>query len=134
MAVSTFILVLAVQVSMDLEYREHSCEDPQNQHGINACALRDFEGADAELNRLWPQVVAAVREQDAGISRDWDERPSGEERLREAQRAWIIFRDAHCAVESFAMRGGSAEPLLYNGCRARLTRERIAQLRAKDEQ
>jgi uncharacterized protein YecT (DUF1311 family) len=28
------------------------------------------------------------------------------------------------------MRGGTAEPLLYNGCRASMTRERIEDLRS----
>jgi len=103
------------------------CRDPQTQHDMNQCAARDFEAADRALNEVWPQVVAYVRAQDEGAD---DDRPSGEDRLRAAQRAWLAFRDAHCAVDSYAMRGGSAEPLLYNGCRARITEARTAQLRA----
>ena len=50
-----------------------------------------------------------------------------------AQRAWLIFRDAHCTVEGYEARGGSMEPMVYNGCRARITRERTAQLRPSPE-
>jgi uncharacterized protein YecT (DUF1311 family) len=103
------------------------CRDPQTQQDMNQCAARDFEQADRALNDVWPQVVAYVRAQDEGED---DGRPSGESRLREAQRAWLTFRDAHCTVDSYAMRGGSAEPLLYDGCRARITEDRTAQLRA----
>ncbi|MGQ0590400.1 MAG: lysozyme inhibitor LprI family protein [Sphingosinicella sp.] len=103
------------------------CRDPQTQQDMNGCAARDFEQADRALNETWPRVLAYVRGQDEDMD---DGRPSGESRLREAQRAWIAFRDAHCTVDSYAMRGGSAEPLLYNGCRARITEARTAQLRA----
>ena len=52
----------------------------------------------------------------------------GAEKLREAQRAWIPFRDAACAVEGWPMRGGSAEPLLVYGCLTKLTEQRISDL------
>jgi uncharacterized protein YecT (DUF1311 family) len=48
--------------------------------------------------------------------------------LREAQRAWITFRDKACEAEGFAMRGGSAEPLLVYGCMRQLTEERTGHL------
>lgn len=103
------------------------CRDPQTQQDMNQCAARDFELADRALNEVWPQVLAYVRGQDEGVD---DGRASSESRLLAAQRAWIVFRDAHCTVDSYAMRGGSAEPLLYEGCRARITEARTAQLRA----
>ena len=48
--------------------------------------------------------------------------------LRAAQRAWITFRDAACAAEGYQMHGGSAEPMVIYGCRARLTEARLADL------
>lgn len=105
------------------------CADPQTQHAMNRCAAADFERADAALNGLWPEVLAYVRRQDGSPPIAGDGRAGGEARLREAQRAWLRFRDAHCALDAYAMRGGSAEPLLYNGCRARITEERTRQLR-----
>ena len=106
-----------------------NCEDPQYQAEMNLCALRDFEAQDAELNRVWGEVIAAAREADRGIDREYDNRPTEEEMLRRAQRAWIAFRDAHCTVEGYReARGGSMETMVYEGCRAALTRERIQQL------
>jgi uncharacterized protein YecT (DUF1311 family) len=49
--------------------------------------------------------------------------------LREAQRAWVSFRDAQCRLESFEARGGSMQPMLDSGCRAAVTRARTAELR-----
>ena len=48
--------------------------------------------------------------------------------LKEAQRAWISFRDKACEVEGYAMKGGSAEPLLVYGCMRQLTEDRTGQL------
>jgi uncharacterized protein YecT (DUF1311 family) len=108
-----------------------TCADSGNlpQQMMNACAAWDFEQADAELNATWPVALDYVRTH-LSESSDWDDRPSGEERLRAAQQAWIILRDEHCGVWGYHMRGGTAEPLLYNGCRASMTRERIEDLRS----
>ena len=105
------------------------CEEPMSQSEMNHCAALDFQRADTELNATWTEAVAQARDFDRYIP-DWDERPSAEQRLREAQRAWIILRDAHCAVRGYEARGGSMEAMLYNGCRARITRDRTEQLRS----
>lgn len=107
-----------------------NCADPQNQAEMNLCASADFERADDELNAVWRQAVDAIRRSDSELGPVADARPSGETRLSEAQRAWIVFRDAHCAVVGYEARGGSMESMLFNGCRARVTRARIEQLRA----
>jgi uncharacterized protein YecT (DUF1311 family) len=108
---------------------EWNCDDPMAQQEMNACAVIDFEQADAQLNALWPEVVAHARVADAEVDRQYDQRPTGEAKLREAQRAWIIFRDAHCTWQAYGeARGGSMEPMVYEGCRAGLTRARIREL------
>ncbi|HEX8257301.1 MAG TPA: lysozyme inhibitor LprI family protein [Allosphingosinicella sp.] len=108
------------------------CANPMAQQEMNRCAARGFEQADAELNAQWRLTLAAVRAGD-GDPIEGDTRPSGEARLREAQRAWVSFRDAHCAVHGYQARGGSLEPLLLDGCRAALTRERTRQLKELTE-
>ena len=104
------------------------CEEARTQAEMNHCAALDFERADAELNAAWPRVLAYVRELDADTRPAFDDRPSGEARLREAQRAWITVRDAHCAVAGHEARGGSLESLIYDNCRAEITRQRTEQL------
>ena len=133
--ISTWLIALALQGSLDQQAREHQCGDPQNQADMNACAWIDFQRADAELNRLWPQIIASARASDREIDREFDTRPTEEAKLREAQRAWVTFRDAHCTVEGYEeARGGSMETMVYEGCRAQLTRERITQLQGRSEQ
>lgn len=132
--ISTFLVALALQGSLDARYREHHCGDPQTQMDMNFCAAIDFERADVALNAAWRQAIAGERAADRERPRGDDVRPSNEAVLRQAQRAWIVFRDAHCTVEGYDQaRGGSMETMVYHGCRARLTRERIRQLTEIDE-
>lgn len=110
---------------------EAECANAMAQMEMNACALQAFERADAELNALYRQAIAGARETDRSPDNgrvEGDDRPGEEATLREAQRAWVTFRDAHCRLEGYGERGGSMEPMVFDECRARLTRERIAQL------
>jgi uncharacterized protein YecT (DUF1311 family) len=128
-------LALALLAAAQDPSREFHCDDPQNQQEMNTCARIEFERADGELNALWRDVIAGAREADRELDRGFDDRPGSEEVLRQAQRAWITYRDAHCTWQGYEeARGGTMEPLVYNSCRASVTRERIAQLRPQDEQ
>lgn len=127
-----FALLAAQQPAGD----EWNCEDPQAQVEMNACAALDFERADAELNAAYRGAIADARANDRGPDSgrpEWDDRPGEEATLREAQRGWLAFRDAHCRLEGYSERGGSLEPLVYESCRAGLTRGRTAQLRPQPE-
>jgi uncharacterized protein YecT (DUF1311 family) len=131
----SLVLALALQGSLDERAREFHCEDPQNQMEMNVCAGLDFERADAELNAAWRVAIAGARAADAELDRRYDQRPTTEAKLREAQRAWLVFRDAHCTVQGYdEARGGTMEPMVYGSCRAALTRLRTAQLRGQSEQ
>jgi len=96
------------------------------QTGMNSCAYQDFLAADAELNAVWKEAVTAVKAMDYGA------RPDGKaeaEALRDAQRAWIVFRDLACDTEGIHARGGSMERLLVSSCLAEKTRARTKDLR-----
>ena len=108
---------------------EIDCADPQTQSAMNICAAQDYAAADADLNAQWAVTAAKTRERDASTGSEPDDRPGHFATLLEAQRAWLRFRDAHCASEGFYARGGSLEPLLVSKCKAELTRARTRQLR-----
>ena len=113
-----------------------NCENPQAQQEMNYCAGQDFERADAELNTVYRGAIERAREADREYARidpgganARSGEPGEEASLREAQRAWVTFRDAHCRLQSFEARGGSMQPMLDAGCRATITRARTAELR-----
>ncbi|WP_299327052.1 lysozyme inhibitor LprI family protein [Parasphingopyxis sp.] len=125
------MLGLTLFVMMQFTPNAETCADSGNlpQQHMNACAYWDFRQADGELNAVYEQVIDYARG-NLSYMPDGDTRPSGEERIRRAQRAWITLRDEHCEAWSYHMIGGSAEPLLFHGCRAQMTRERTEELRA----
>jgi uncharacterized protein YecT (DUF1311 family) len=132
--ISTLLLALALQGSLQAQSREYHCDAPIAQMDMNACARIDFERADAELNRVYREEVTGAQQADREIDRSFDRRPGAEAVLREAQRAWVTFRDAQCTYEGYGeARGGSMEPMVVDGCRARITRERTAQLLGSPE-
>jgi uncharacterized protein YecT (DUF1311 family) len=107
------------------------CDGP-SQAEMNICAADDFERADTELHAEYRASIAHARATDRSPDSgrtEGDGRPGEEATLREAQRGWVAYRDAHCRLEGYSERGGSLEALVYDRCRAELTRARTAQLR-----
>ena len=103
------------------------CTNAQTQVELNYCSHADWEEADVELNFTYKEVRAKLAERD----KEWTlGGPTAVERLLDAQRAWITYRDAHCEVDSYSARGGSMQSMLYSGCLATLTRNRTKELKS----
>jgi uncharacterized protein YecT (DUF1311 family) len=103
------------------------CSNTMVQQELNQCAYQDWQIADADLNAAYQDAMALLKSWDANLPADMQ---GGAEALRQAQRAWITFRDKACEAEGYAMKGGSAEPLVIYGCMRQLTLDRASQLRA----
>ena len=117
-------LVLAY-LSLPATAQEVDCANAVTQMDMNQCAYDDWEAADAELNDAYGQAMVLLQGWDADLPKD---EQGGAQALKEAQRAWITFRDKACEAEGYAMKGGSAEPLLVYGCMRQLTEDRTSQL------
>lgn len=101
------------------------CTTTSIQQEMNWCAEQDWQAADARLNAAYADAMAVAKDLDLSLP---DDLKGAAASLKSAQRAWIPFRDAACAAEGYAMRGGSAEALLVYGCLARLTAQRADDL------
>lgn len=110
--------------------QEVDCANAMAQADLNQCAYQDWEAADAALNDAYQEAMALLQDWDADLPK---EEQGGAEALKEAQRAWITFRDKACEAEGYAMKGGSAEPLLVYGCMRLLTEERTNHLTSMAE-
>ncbi len=108
--------------------------DQMTQQGMNYCAYQDYLAADAELNRQWKKTAAVMKERDEDWDSEYDDRPGYFDTLLAAQRAWILYRDKHCASEGYYARGGSLEPLLVSTCKTKLTKDRTQALQYLIEQ
>ena len=118
-------LVLAITGLTALPALADDCSEAVTQSDMNNCAVAGWEAEDARLNAVYPKAMALLKSWDEGLP---EAERGGAARLREAQRAWITYRDAACEVAGWPMRGGSAEPLLVYGCMTELTRERVEDL------
>ncbi len=114
-----FICALAVSAqeataTQDQVDREDPCSEVGTQFELNRCAARARDKADAELNKVYRQLI-----KDAG----------GTERvkLRTAQLAWLKFRDTQCDYETVGNKGGSIYPMVYSFCLAKVTTARTKQ-------
>lgn len=94
---------------------EDPCPGSNTQFELNQCAARARDRADAELNKVYRELM-----KDAGTT----ERA----KLRAAQLAWIKFRDTQCDYESVGNKGGSIYPMVMSFCLARVTNARVKQL------
>jgi uncharacterized protein YecT (DUF1311 family) len=95
--------------------KQQPCAHAQTQSAINQCAMEEFKKADAELNKVFQQLLLKTDRQ---------------EKLKAAQRAWVAFRDAGCEYDASEAEGGSMEPLVRYSCYAEATKTRTNQLRA----
>ncbi|MHA7775676.1 lysozyme inhibitor LprI family protein [Roseibium sp. M-1] len=101
------------------------CSDAMTQLEMTQCAHQDWEKADMELNTVYKAAMDKMRATDSDLP---DYLKGAEDKLRDAQRAWIPYRDNACDAYGFLARGGTMEPMLIYGCRADLTRRRIGEL------
>ncbi len=94
------------------------CANPQTQFEMNQCAGKDYKTADAALNQVYQRLVTML---------DDEERAQ----LKEAQTAWIKYRDLNCDFVGDQFKGGTMRPMVYANCLADMTRKRTTELRTQ---
>lgn len=120
MALLASVLGMSPAMAKDI-----NCKNTQVQAEMTACAQRDWQIADADLTEAYRAAQLAMKAIDAstlGVKR------GASVSLRDAERAWITYRDAACLSESFAWKGGSGEMMVIHLCRTRITKQRTADL------
>ncbi len=104
-----------------------NCAAPVTQMDMNACADRAWTLADEDLNLAYGMARSLMRQTDAALPQA---DRGAEAALRDAQRAWVVFRDAACKAEGYLYVGGTIRPMVVSLCLERLTRARTEDLRA----
>ena len=120
---ATVLLALLPVTAMAEE--KVDCSNPQAQIEINYCAEQSFLAADAELNTVYKQAVAAMKTIDGDLPKD---QRGAVDALKKAQREWVPYRDDACQAEGYLVAGGSMLGQVIYSCEERLTRQRIGDL------
>jgi uncharacterized protein YecT (DUF1311 family) len=113
----SFLLALALLSAAASPASALDCSSPVTTVDILECVGRDIQSADRRLNDAYQKLM-----------KDPDRDETGRNLLREAQRKWIPFRDAQCALEGDQMRGGTGQRVLHASCLHSMTAEQAKKL------
>lgn len=113
------------------------CDKANTQMEMNQCSWAEYRKADAHLNAIYQKLMASLESNLADAQKVNDaQRKSAEmevQNLKAAEKAWIGYRDAHCAAAKQLYDGGSIVPTVYANCMQLLTNHRIEELKAAYE-
>lgn len=116
-AIVSPLLATSPAISAPLLAQQPNCNNAQTQTDMNICAGQSYKTADRALNRtyqtLLPKLSAARRQ-----------------KLADAQRRWITFRDTECDFYGSEAEGGTMQPMLVAGCKDQITQQRTADFNA----
>ena len=101
--------------------------------GMTFCLGAEADAWDSYLNVEYAETRAWARAADKDEAAYFPEFAVRAETLLEAQRAWIAFRDAECALEYAQWGAGSMRNIAHATCRMQMTAERTLDLRRMRE-
>ena len=94
------------------------CADAQSQAEMNICWGKEYKAADARLNQVYQQFVSKLDEEEKA-------------QLKNAQLAWLKYRDANCDFVADQYKGGTMRPMIAAICLADVTNNRTSELKAQ---
>lgn len=114
------LLTAAAGAKTQKERQIQPCEERGSQAEASGCAHREFQAADAELNKAYNRLAGIL---DAGEKA----------LLKTSELAWLKYRDSNCTFESSQYAGGTMRPMVESFCLTRVTRARTAELKEQFE-
>jgi uncharacterized protein YecT (DUF1311 family) len=110
----TFIFFITLS---SFAWADANCKKPDARYKDIGCAVEVFENADKALNEAYKALSMKMDQE-------------GKEKLKEAQRAWILFRNADTALAyQNSGEGGSLGGLIATNHKVDLTLERTNELK-----
>jgi uncharacterized protein YecT (DUF1311 family) len=92
------------------------CSKATTQREIEECTKGELETASRELDVAYNGYSASLSKEQQSL-------------LGKAQEAWQRYRDANCEASAAVYSGGTMAPAELVGCKLRLTKERLAELK-----
>jgi uncharacterized protein YecT (DUF1311 family) len=111
-----------ISIAVSCAGQKECMETATTQLDLNQCASSHLKAADDELNRVYQTILSKYQDDREFL-----------EKLDNAQRAWLTFRDAELEAKfplgDKQYHYGSVYPMCANLFLAQWTRERVKQLR-----
>ena len=118
---ATFLLVFVLLSGVAFGQRKKKsdlCANPLSQVDMNQCAGKAYRDADAIMNQVYRKLVSML---------DEDEKAQ----LKEAQLAWLKYRDTNCEFVADQYKSGSIRPLIHATCLGDVTKRRTTELKTQ---
>src|SRR5437870_1768229 len=96
--------------------RTDPCAKAQSQAEMNDCWGREYRAADTVLNQVYRQLVSMLDDEEKS-------------QLKEAETAWLKYRDLDCDFVSDQYKGGTIRPMIHGLCLADVTKNRTTELK-----
>jgi uncharacterized protein YecT (DUF1311 family) len=87
--------------------------DGQSTLGMRDCSNRETAVWDERLNKAYKALLHQLGDIDAERN---GKKLKGADLIREAERAWVSFRDKQCDVTGLPMEGGTGAGVLIDDC------------------
>ena len=110
------LFICAGQGFCQEQEKDDPCAEAMTTMEMRECADDRYQKADAELNEVYKQLMVKLEE-------------ARQAKLKEAQRAWIAFRDKSAEFEASEAEGGSMYPVILVSVSADMTEARVNELR-----
>ena len=127
-ALLSLLLALLLPVAALAQDQNDPCENAETTLEINDCMGEVFKQADAELNRVYKAAMAYIDEFDHVPA---DKRKEWKEKLRDAQRDWITFKEKDCEIVYYEWWLGSGATAAALGCLISKTETRTEELKER---
>jgi len=95
------------------------CAEAQTQADMNICWGKEYKSADERLNQVYRQFMNKLGD---------DEEKA---QLKNAETAWLKYRDTNCDFVGDQYKGGSIRPMIVAICLADATNNRTKELKAQ---
>lgn len=94
---------------------QSACSGAANQREINACYTNLYQQADRALQSTYDSLRKKLPPENAA-------------KLRDAQRAWIAYKENWCDLQTTAVKNGTMYPTVLAQCLTELTNQQLERL------
>ena len=97
---------------------ENPCQNIQKDPAFTACWREEFKKSEAELARKLRVLTERHRKDE----------PDLHGLMTKAQRAWLVWREAACRVDTYESKGGSGFSVYWDRCQIKMNEARATEL------
>ncbi|MDC5818886.1 lysozyme inhibitor LprI family protein [Vibrio europaeus] len=88
------------------------------------CVEQKMKSADQALNESYQKAIARISEEETALRETWSQTELVEP-FRQAQRAWLKYRDAECEFFGLSSTPSPWQGVQVEECKLRMTLERV---------